>query len=604
MITFKDDPFLHPDMQMKTSPHTVSARRMTFYDAQRRLQRNFYSWFGGRRSSPGDTPESRPRGRSREDQITIEVLRFRLAQPGAVTNKDGEIEYSAAFRDFIIQRFEPERHKLTRREFAHAAEIPFDTLCDWLAVAAAQAFEALPPADATIIPAEAVERLQHELQSSVQPAPRFSWSMLGEWIRAQFRPEVFVSFYYLTDYGRKELHRVYQKNVSRGLAIAAVLHVAGILTYWSTLEQGEDPKTVTIFKYVEIEPRVVPEEKRSARRRVGGGSSPEAAAPGAPAPGDPGPANVPDNFVPMAAIEQLKEIAQLGRLSTPGLAPPQRITSSLHASTLPELDIGSIGFADKNAPDYQNPAGIGLPSASSLGSTNGLGADLPAAKVGYGGGGVPGGTGVGGSGGGGGYGYGPGRGSRGSGDGPGSGTGTGLKSAVDRKGQAPPVNKVEVKEKNLDTVDLNTVFLELIEWLKSHQSELSPVLKHYLRHRPGDLTADIKIDTAPVNYDLFILCNEHSQDIGILLVEQTSGNAIMLRDTGFRKKSFYLSKGRASRDEVDHVVSSLTMLENSPTRAETSQFYNIFLSWWDNNRKNCKHSPLAQSPAGDGAAGW
>ncbi|MGH7496822.1 MAG: hypothetical protein ACREOO_31120 [bacterium] len=580
MTTLEDDHFLHPDVQMKIPPHSSPARRMVFHHAQRRLMRNFFSWFGGRRSSRAAAPESRPRGRSREDQITIEVLRFRLADPQGVTKKDGAITYSAAFRDFIVQRYEPEQHKLTRSEFAHAAEIPFDTLCDWLA-AAAQAFEPLAPPGATIISAAAAERLQHELENA-QPAPRFSWAMFSGWVRAQFSPEAFTSFYYLTDYGRKELHRVYQENISRGLVIAAVLHVAGIMIYWSTLEQGEDPKTVTIFKYVEIEPKVVPEEKRSARRRVGGGSSAEAAAPGAPAPGQPGPASVPDNFVPMAAIEQLKEIAQLGRPSTPGLAPPQRITSSLHASTLPELDIGSIGFADMSAPDYQSPAGIGLPSASSLGRTNGLGADLPAAKVGYGGGGVPGGTGVGGSGGGGGYGYGPGRGARGSGYGPASGTG--LKSAVDRKGQAPPANKVEVKEKNLETVDLNTVFLELIEWLKSHQSELSPVLKHYLRYRPGDLTADIKIETAPVDYDLFILCNEHSQDIGILLVEQESGNAIMLRDTGFRKKSFYLSKGRASRDEVDHIVSSLTMLENSPTRAETSQFYNIFLSWWDNNK--------------------
>ena len=144
---------------------------------------------------------------------------------------------------------------------------------------------------------------------------------------------------------------------------------------------------------------------------------------------------------------------------------------------------------------------------------------------------------------------------------------------------------MEVKQQNLETVDLNKVFLELLEWLKSNQSELSPVLKHYLRHRPGDLTADVKIETVPVDYDLYILCNEFSQDIGILLVEQDSGNAIMLRDTGFRKKSFYLSKGRASRDEEEHIVSSLTMLENSPTREETSRFYNIFLSWWDKNKK-------------------
>jgi hypothetical protein len=450
------------------------------------------------------------------------------------------------------------------------------------AAAPAEAPEKSALAKTEVVSAAVVEQAQLEPVSA--PRASFSpWATFAQWLRAQIHPDAF-EFFYLTDYGRKELRRIYQKNVSRGLALAVVLHFSGLMIYWSTLQEGEDPRTVTIFKYVEIEPTTHPEAPRSNRRKSGGGAA-ETTTPGAPAPGQPGPINVPENFVPTAAIDQLKEIAQLGRPSTPGLAPPQRITSSLRASTLPELDIGSIGFADKRAPDYQAQAGIGLPSASAVGSANGYGTDLEAATVGYGGG-VPGGTGAGGSGGSGGYGYGPGRGRAGSGIGPGTGTGsgTGLKSAVERKGQAPPHNKVEVKEKNLETVDLNRVFLELLEWLKSHQSELGPVLKHYLRYRPGDLTADIKIETTPVDYDLFILCNEHSQDIGILLVEQASGDAIMLRDTGFRKKSFYLSKGKASRDE-DHIVSSLTMLENSPTRSETSQFYNIFLSWWDNNRK-------------------
>jgi hypothetical protein len=570
---------------MKMSPRSIPPRRIFFQGAQRRLIRNFFAWFGGRRALRHMPPEWRPRGRSREDQVTIEVLRFRLAHPEAVTRKGGAIVYHPAFREFIIDRYVPEQEKLTRREFAHAAEVPFDTLCDWLAAAkAAGVLETFAQPEALLVSAPAARRVRLE-PAAVRTARRFSWRRLVQWVRTQFRPEVFEVFYYSTDYGRRELHRIYQKNFSRGLAIAAVLHIAGLLIYWSTLQEGENPRTVTLFKYVEIEPKILPEEKRSSRSRVGGGSSTEAVTRGAPAPGQPGPINVPENFVPMAAIDQLKEIAQLGRPSTPGLAPPQRITSALHASTLPELDIGSIGFADLQAPDYQAPAGIGLPSASALSSANGYGTDLQAATVGYGGSGLPGGTGAGGSGGSGGYGYGPGKGRAGTGTGYGLGhsSGTGLKSAVERKAEAPPPNKIEVKEKNLETVDLNRVFLELMEWLKSHQTDLSPVLKHYLRYRPGDLTADIKIDTAPVDYDLFILCNEHSQDIGILLVEQGSGDAIMLRDTGFRKKSFYLSKGRASRDE-EFIVSSLTMLENSPTRAETSQFYNIFLSWWDNNK--------------------
>ncbi len=562
---------------MKTPPQSYSLRR---------FKNSLFRWLGRHWSSQPAAPESRPRGRSREDQITMDVLRFRLAHLEAMTEKAGVVTYSENFKNFIVQRYLWEEGKLTNWKFARAAEIPVDTLHAWLATAASADALATQPAAlaaASTFPARARALLELDWAPET---PRFSWAKFVQAVREQFQPISFEGFYFLTDYGRQELHRIYQKNVSRGLAIAAVLHLAGVLVYWSTLEEGEHPQTVTIFKYVEIEPKIVP-EIRSARRRAGGGAATEPAAPGAPAPGQPGPINTPENYVPMVAIERLKEIAQLGRPSTPGLAPPQRITSSLQASALPELDIGSIILADKNAPDYQNPTGVGLPTASSSGSATGYTADLAATKVGYGGGGggTRGGTGTGGgSGGSGGYGEDPGRGGVGSGPGLGNGSGTGLKPAVERKGEAAGTNKVEVKEKNLETVDLNRVFLELIEWLKSNHSELSPVLKHYLRYRPGDLTANVSLTTAPVNYDLYILCNEFSQDIGILMVEEHSGNAIMLRDTGFRKKSFYLSKGRASRDE-DRIVSSLTMLENSPTREETSQFYNIFLSWWDNNKK-------------------
>lgn len=560
-------------MSMKTFSHSRPARRHLLRHARRRLKRRASLWMARRRRGRPTNGTQLP-ARSREDQIIIDVLRFRLAHPGAVSERQGAVVYSAAFRAFIVQRYAQEREHFTRRQFAHAAEIEVATLRDWW-LAAAPEFEAAAPP----VPAAASAGEAPAAGVPARARLRFARAFL-QWAHALFQTEVF-EIYSLTDYGRQELRKIYRKNIARGLAIAAALHIAGIIVYWSTLEEGESLKTVTLLKYVEIEPKVIPEEPRVNRKRAGGGSA-ESAAPGSPAPGQPGPVPVPDNFIPMAAIEQLKEIAQLGRPSRPGLAPPQHITSSLHASTLPELDIGSIGLSDDRAPDYQSPSGIGLPSASALGSANGYGSDLRAATVGYGGG-MPGGTGAGGSGGGGGYGYGRGGGGSGSGSGPGRGAGTGLKSAVERKGQAPPENKVEIKPQNLETVDLNKVFQELLAWLKSHQTELSPVLKHYLRYRPGDLTGEFKIDAAPVKYDLFILCNEHSQDIGILLAEEGSGEAIMLRDTGFRKKSFYLSKGMASRDE-DMIVSSLTMLENSPTRAETSKFYDIFLSWWENNK--------------------
>ncbi len=551
---------------METKSKTSPARRSMAARAKRRLKIGFWSLF--RRRHRQIPPESRPRRRLREDQITIDVLRFRLAHPGAVReNGDGMI-YSAAFQNFILNRYAQEKQKFTRRKFARAAEISAPTLRVWLSLPRAPllaGLEALRAAETGVVPAFA-------LQTTPKPAWKLApaFAAIELWLRTQFQSDL-IDFFSLTGYGRVEVRKYFQKNAWRGLAVAGVLHALLILLYWSTLDKDENMRTVSILKYVEIKPVVVSDDSKPERRKLSGGAAAETPASGSVTAGSAGPLVVPDNFVPMASIEQLNQIAQLGRPTIPGLAPPSRITSSLQASNLPELNMGNIGDADKNAPDYQDLAGVGLPTAANVG--NGYGSDLQAASIGTGSGS-------------GGMGYGPGGGNgpgNGSGYSRGSGGGGGLESAVGNKAPAAP-KKVEVKDKDLETVDLNKVFTELMEWMKSNQTEFEPILKRYLRYQPGSLTTNIRITVDAMSYDLFILCNEHSQDIGILLVEAGSGNAIMLRDTGFRKKSFYLSKGRTSRDE-EGMMASLTMLENSPSREETKKFYDIFLSWWENNRK-------------------
>jgi hypothetical protein len=117
--------------------------------------------------------------------------------------------------------------------------------------------------------------------------------------------------------------------------------------------------------------------------------------------------------------------------------------------------------------------------------------------------------------------------------------------------------------------------------MEENRYEFPPALKHYMRFKNGDVTARVAILTLENEYELFMLCNETSEDFGLLLVAAgDSSQAICLRDTGFRKQSFYLSQGVASRNE-NHDVASVSMLEQRPTLQETSKFYGIFLSWWD-----------------------
>lgn len=157
---------------------------------------------------------------------------------------------------------------------------------------------------------------------------------------------------------------------------------------------------------------------------------------------------------------------------------------------------------------------------------------------------------------------------------------------VARAPSAGAAEKITVQsfDQKREQIDFDKLFRELLEWLKANQSELSPSVKQYMRYRKGDITAKVAIGTDRLDYDLFFLCNEASQDIGLLMVEVSdSSTAIMLRDTGFRKKSFTLSKGMAGRGS-EAKVNSLSMLASNPTKRETSRFYNIFLSWWEKNK--------------------
>jgi hypothetical protein len=64
--------------------------------------------------------------------LTLAVLRYRLEHPGAVTSvSDGRSVYSPAFRRFVVEQRDAWPH-LSLEAFAHAVEVPLDTLRDWI----------------------------------------------------------------------------------------------------------------------------------------------------------------------------------------------------------------------------------------------------------------------------------------------------------------------------------------------------------------------------------------------------------------------------------------------------------------------------------------
>jgi hypothetical protein len=108
-------------------------------------------------------------GRSKSDQLTIDVLRYRAEHLGAVVEHADHKNYSDAFKYFILNRHAQESKFMTQEEFANAAEIPVDTLRTWLAQDrtpllpenAVAKPKAVIPVDATEIVRQIAERFEN-----------------------------------------------------------------------------------------------------------------------------------------------------------------------------------------------------------------------------------------------------------------------------------------------------------------------------------------------------------------------------------------------------------------------------------------------------------
>jgi len=87
-------------------------------------------------STPG-RPRLDSSGESGEDlaflRLRNEVLQHRLEHPGACVARDsGRTRYSSGFRRFILERLDTWLGDRTLEEFAGAADVPLDTLRDWI----------------------------------------------------------------------------------------------------------------------------------------------------------------------------------------------------------------------------------------------------------------------------------------------------------------------------------------------------------------------------------------------------------------------------------------------------------------------------------------
>lgn len=560
------------------------------------------------------------------NQLTIEFLRYRLTHSDAMLQYAGHTVYSEAFRLFLLERYQETAQELSVEQFAEAAEISIELLHRWLEQAqnptSAIAEEAMP---ALRVSAHFEKWLSVTRDFLHASGDEFGWRatqikhILTKVVRLMLRllPKRLTFRHYekiaaLTpaallsnNYGFSSLRQGYQKNLSRGLMVSVTIHflALGIYSIFDVItEEKSPPKTLRITLYPELENTITEMPRRAGTRGMGVGRQPQGNNNQASAspfgittqsmlllplrvlPADyatlpPGP-NIPHD-APEAEVSSL-DVAGLEELVNQGI--PSSIagagtTPLLHfvpkPGENPKIDLASVGGENGTfLPSSSTPGERGrVLYASTTG--NGFSTTIQAAGGGWGSGKL-------------GDGYGSGRATSLSGDGDGgNGNGRPGEPPIDREAKPGHPNRIPLKnigENDWKSRDLKKLFHELFEWMETNRYEFPPALKYYMRFKDSDVTSRVGITTQENRYELFLLCNKSSEDFGLLLVAAgDSSQAICLRDTGFRKQSFYLSKGIASRNE-SAAIGSVSMLEQRPTLQETSRFYNIFLSWWDKTK--------------------
>jgi hypothetical protein len=125
---------LNLEASMSAIAEQLDVNRNYVYEVQARLTEHLAPLL---ETGPGRPAKSIPQGgengRSKSDQLTIDVLRYRADHDGAVAQHPDHKNYSDAFKYFMLNRYDQEAEFMTQEEFANAAEIPVDTLRTWLA---------------------------------------------------------------------------------------------------------------------------------------------------------------------------------------------------------------------------------------------------------------------------------------------------------------------------------------------------------------------------------------------------------------------------------------------------------------------------------------
>jgi len=140
--------------------------------------------------------------------------------------------------------------------------------------------------------------------------------------------------------------------------------------------------------------------------------------------------------------------------------------------------------------------------------------------------------------------------------------------------EIPLISQEKVNKKP----DISAIIDQLMLWMKKHPYEFNQVVKSFMMYEKNDLTSKVIFRYKDRVFELCLLYKEKTKEIRICLIE--GEQSTMLIDSGFKKQSNYLRTGNISRTE-DKTIFSFSTSQYPASEKKTSEFYQFFLSWWE-----------------------
>lgn len=140
------------------------------------------------------------------------------------------------------------------------------------------------------------------------------------------------------------------------------------------------------------------------------------------------------------------------------------------------------------------------------------------------------------------------------------------------------IEMINMNEINSDYADLSPIYYALIEWMKKNPAKLPGVVDRFMEKGSGDLTSKVIFQMDGREFELYLLAKEAIAEVRISLLE--GNQSTYLIDRGFKENSRFLRVGSVNRTPTGNILSFGTVRKEASDQRAT-QFYQIFLSWWD-----------------------